>query len=91
MKTHSGLSEASDAVLDQWEMYAQPNDDGITTNVLRDNGEYLITVSNSISPSDLLAMLRYGERRFKGGIQRGKEELAASLRALIGAAGRDDE
>lgn len=91
MKTHSGLSEASDAVLDQWEMYAQPNDDGATTNVLSDDGEYMLTVSKSISPADLLAMLRYGERRFKGGIQRGKEELAASLRALIGAAGRGDE
>jgi hypothetical protein len=91
MKTHSGLSEASDAVLDQWEMYAQPNDDGITSNVLGDDGEYMMTVSKSISPADLLAMLRYGERRFKGGMERGKEELAASLRVLIGAVGRDDE
>lgn len=91
MKTYSGLSEASDAVLDQWEMYAHPNDDGITTNVLGDDGEYMMTVSKSIAPSDLLAMLRYGERRFKGGIQRGKEELSASLRALIGAVGRGDE
>lgn len=91
MKTHSGLSEASDAVLDQWEMYGQPSFDGINCNVMNDDGVRLMTVSKTISPADLLEMLHYGERRYKGGLQRGKEELAASLRALIGAVGGGDE
>ena len=91
MKTLSGLSEGCEAVLDQWETYATKKFGGEFAEVCADNGEYLFTVSKDISQADLLAMLRYGESRYKGGLQRGKEELAASLRALIGAVGRDDE
>jgi hypothetical protein len=91
MTTESGLSEGCETTLAVWDMCAIPNEDGITSNVINDDGEFMLTVSKDISQADLLAMLRYGEHRYKGGLQRGKEELAASLRALIGAAGRDDE
>jgi len=82
----SGLGEGCDAVLAQWDMYATPKDDGISAEVYDADGEYQTTVRRRIDPSDLLALLRYGRRRFDEGNKHGAESVRAGLRAMLGAA-----
>ena len=82
----SGLSESCDAVLQQWDMYAKPKDDGISAEVYDCDGEYQTTVRRNIDPSDLLALVRYGRHMLGEGRKIGEEHVRASMRALIGAA-----
>ena len=91
MTTESGLSKECESVLGLHDAYAKYDEERCRAVVFNINDEAIFKVTTSISTEDLHAMLRYGEHRYKGGIERGKEELSASLRALLGAAGRDDE
>jgi len=85
--TKSGLSENCDCTLAVWDMYAIPNEDGISSNILSiDDNSYVATVRHTIHPADLLSLLRYGQHCFKRGNEQGAEDLRSRLRAMIGAA-----
>jgi len=82
----SGLNEAHDALLARWDMYAKPKDDGISAEVYDCDGEYRFTVRRNIDPTDLQALLLYGNHMLGVGRKVGEESVRASLRELIGAA-----
>lgn len=84
-ETKSPLSDACNSVLAQWEMYALSSDSA-SAQVHDSEGDYVVTVSLGIHPSDLLALLRHGRRMLALGQKSGAEGVKASLRAMIGAA-----